>query len=261
LNSAVSWLRGCFLRAEDSARILWGRRVWRGGDDLVSFPIATFSRIGILTERTIPSILGQTHTNLEVIVVADGTAESELAPLRALRDPRLRIIRLRKRTRYPADKVARWMVAGWKPRNVGSRKSRGNWIYWISDDDVLLPHAVETLLGIARNGSYESVSGAYQLGLIAPVDVLPEKGVEALGVKITGPPAWLSRSYVGRLRWNGASWRKAWNRPSDYDLIVRMKAQRIRFGHTDTVVGVQPEVAGTAQTGLKGSLAANSGNG
>jgi len=228
---------------------------------MVSFPIATYSRIRILAERTIPSILNQTHTNLEVIVVADGTPENDLEPLRALNDPRVRVIRLKKRTKYPVDRVARWMVAGWKPRNVGSRKSRGSWIYWISDDDFLLPHAVETLLRVASDGALESVSGGYQLGLVDPVDVLPEAGIEALGFTVTGPPAWLSRSYVGRMRWNRASWRKAWNRPSDYDLIERMGTQRVRFGHTDVVVAVQPEVAGTGATGLKGSLAANPDNG
>ena len=261
LNCLTSWFRCRYLILEDFVRICSGRLTWRMGSDLVSFPIATYSRVRLLTERTIPSILAQTHSNVEVVVVADGTLENELAPLRALKDPRVRIVRLKKRTKYPVDPVSRWMVAGWKPRNVGSRKSRGSWIYWISDDDFLLPHAVQTLLRVAKDGDFESVSGGYQLGLLEPVSVLPEAGIEALGLKITGPPAWLSKRYVGGMRWNRASWRKVWNRPSDYDLIERMRTQRVRFGHTDDVVAVQPEVDGTGATGLRGSLAADSKNG
>jgi glycosyltransferase involved in cell wall biosynthesis len=253
---AATTFRNWFLCVEDRVRLFLGRQSWRGDSDLVSFPIATFNRIHILAERTIPSLLSQTHSNIEVVIVADGTPESELEQLRAFDDPRIRIIRLRRRTKYPTDPVARWMVAGWKPRNVGSRASRGDWIYWISDDDFLLPAAVQTLLVLAKNGQYESVSGGYQEGTIKPVQVLPASGIEAVGFEITGPPAWLSRNYVGRMRWNKSSWRKAWDRPSDYDLMKRMQVQGVKFGHTDDLVAVQPEVEGTRQTGLGGSLAA-----
>ncbi len=254
----MATIRSWFLRVEDHIRLSFGRQNWSGNSDLVSFPIATFNRISILAERTIPSLLSQSHSNIEVIIVADGTPESELVRLRALDDPRIRIIRLRRRTHYPANPVARWMVAGWKPRNVGSRAARGDWIYWISDDDFLLPEAVQTLLALAQRGHYESVSGGYQKGTIKPVQVLPASGVGAVGFEITGPPAWLSRNYVGRMRWNKASWRKAWDRPSDYDLMKRMQVHGVTFGHTDDIVAVQPEVEGTRKTGLWGSLEAGS---
>jgi hypothetical protein len=254
----MTTIRSWFLCVEDRIRLSFGRHNWSGDSDLVSFPIATFNRIPILVERTIPSLLSQTHSNIEVVIVADGTPESELDQLRSFDDPRIRIIRLRRRTKYPADPVARWMVAGWKPRNVGSRASRGDWIYWISDDDFLLPAAVQKLLALAKGGQYESVSGGYQEGTINPVPVLPASGLGAVGFEITGPPAWLTRSYVGKMRWNKASWRKAWDRPSDYDLMKRMQVHGVRFGHTDDIVAVQPEVAGTSKTGLGGSLAAGS---
>ena len=254
----VTDMRNCFLKLEDRIRLAFGRQNWSGDSDLVSFPIATFNRIQILAERTIPSLLAQTHSNIEIVIVADGTPESELTQLRALDDPRIRIIRLRRRTKYPPDPVARWMVAGWKPRNVGSRASNGDWIYWMSDDDYLLPVAVQTLLALAQLGQYESVSGGYQEGTIKPMQVLPASGIGAVGFEITGPPAWLSRNYVGRMRWNKASWRKLWDRPSDYDLMKRMQVQGVRFGHTDDIVAVQPEVAGTDKTGLRGSLEAGS---
>ncbi len=132
------------------------------------FPIATFNRTEILVNRSIPSILSQTHRNIEVVVVADGTPESQLRPLRDISDPRIRVVRSSKRTKYPSDPVSRWMVAEWKRRNVGSRIARGNWIYWISDDDLVLPDAVEALLAVAGSGGYESGSGAYHQGTVKP---------------------------------------------------------------------------------------------
>ncbi len=256
-SSLVCAWASAVLAVEDYCRLTFGRLAWQNGDDLVTFPIATFNRIGILVDRTIPSILAQTHRNIEIVVVADGTPESQLSRLRDISDPRVRIVRLSKRTKYPRDPVARWMVAGWKPRNVGSRIARGGWIYWISDDDVVLPHAVEALLAVAKTGGYESVSGAYQQGILKPRICLPVAGFEAVGFDITGPPAWLLRRYVGQFRWNRSSWRKHWNRPSDYDLMKRMEARGARFGHTEQLVAVQPEVDGTGKTGLLGALEAS----
>ena len=48
------------------------------------------------------------------------------------------------------------------------------------------------------------------------------------------------------------SYLKDWNRPSDYDLITRMHRAGMRFGATDEVVAIIPEVG---DTGLIGSRA------
>lgn len=244
---------------DDFFRIRAGRRSFFAEGTFVSFPIATFNRFDILIDRTIPSILGQTHQNLEIIVVIDGSHPDQTKRLSEIHDPRVRIKRLRNRTTYPKTAIDRWMVAGWRPRNVGARMARGDWIYWISDDDVLLPTAVEDLLRLARSSEFESVSGAYLRGEREPELMLPGDGIDAVGVAVTGPPAWLTRIYVGRMKWNRHSWLKKWDRPSDYDLMKRMLRVGVRFSHTNTVVAIQPEVEGTELTGLKGALQANEG--
>lgn len=245
------------LLINDFLRVRIGRRSFFAEGTLVSFPIATFNRFDILVDRTIPSILGQTHQNLEIIVVIDGSHPDQTKRLSEILDSRVRVKHLKNRTKYPKSAIDRWMVAGWRPRNIGARLARGNWIYWISDDDVLLPTAVEDLLRLARSCEFESVSGAYLRGEREPELMLPSNGIDAVGVAVTGPPAWLTRIYVGRMKWNRHSWLKKWDRPSDYDLLKRMLRVGVRFSHTNSVVAIQPEVAGTELTGLKGALEAN----
>lgn len=243
-----------FFSLLDKATIFFGRRRWID-NDLVSIPIATYDRWQILKERTIPSLLAQDHPNIEIVIVADGSPEEDfLAAQKELTAPNVRLYRMKKRSRYPASPLERWMVAGSPPRNLAAKESAGSWIYWISDDDVLLPNAVSTLLVAARNSGAESVHGAYVQGTAEPQTVVPSAGVEELGVDFNGPKAWLVKSFVGRMRWNKWSWLKPDFRPVDYDLLERMLFAGVKRTSIDVVVASQPEVEGTPYAGRLGAL-------
>jgi hypothetical protein len=242
-----------FLSCEDRLVTFFGRRFWKDAD-LVTFPLATYDRVDILIDRTLPSILGQSHRDIEVIVVLDGTPLDQCVRLREITDSRVKVFRLSRRTSYPKSSIERWMVAGWRPRNVAARKGKGRWVYWISDDDILMPNAVKSLLELARRDSAEVVSGAYRSGTLSPVLHRPHEGSENFGIPISGPPVWLCRSYLGLLRWNRFSWRKSWNRPSDYDLIERMVDLNSVFAATDEVLALQPDVEGSSFAGLRGAI-------
>lgn len=241
------------LLLEDFWLTTLGRIFWRDSD-LVSFPIATFDRIDILLDRTLPSILAQTHANIEVVIALDATPPERMARLNEIVDSRVRIVRLSRKTNYPSAPKERWMVAGWKPRNLASRLARGAWIYWISDDDVLELNAVEKLLELARQDGAEVVSGTYLSGYQRPKVHRPSEGIDNFGVPISGPPVWMCRRYLGRFRWNRFSWRKEWNRPSDYDLIERMVRRKASFSGTEEILAVQPEVEGSNHAGLQGAI-------
>lgn len=223
------------------------------GPPLVSVPIATYDRIDLLVERTVPALLAQTHPAMEVVIVGDGTDPALFARLERIDDPRVRVHRLARRTRYPRWPVERWMVAGWRPRNVAAAMARGEWLLWMSDDDILLPDAVEALLAAAGPDG-EAVTGAYRVGTVAPTVRYPGDGASGIGFPASGMPAFLVRSYLRCFRWNRHSWRRRWNRPSDYDLMVRMHRSGVRFTTTDEVVAVVPEVAGTGLIGSAGSI-------
>src|SRR5713226_5860303 len=79
---------------------------------LVTVIVATYNRSRLLTERCIPSILGQSYDNLELIIVGDGCTDDTEELLSQLNDPRLRFYNLPERGRYPSDPLRRLMVAG-----------------------------------------------------------------------------------------------------------------------------------------------------
>jgi glycosyltransferase involved in cell wall biosynthesis len=97
---------------------------------LVSAIIPTRNRPEIVC-RAVRSVLAQTYTNLEVIVVVDGPDPATVSALEALHTSQLRIIALDSN------------VGGSEARNIGIRASRGKWVALLDDDDEWLPLKIE----------------------------------------------------------------------------------------------------------------------
>lgn len=96
--------------------------------DLVSVVIPTYRRSDMLT-RAVNSVLGQTYTNVECIVVNDNSVGDEHSQilygnLKAYKnDPRFRFLEQEKH------------VNGAAARNVGIRAAKGEYIAFLDDDD------------------------------------------------------------------------------------------------------------------------------
>jgi glycosyltransferase involved in cell wall biosynthesis len=116
---------------------------------LVSVCIATYNRSELLTERAIPSILAQTYSNLELIIVGDGCTDDTEERVRALEDRRIRFLNLDESRNYPEDPTMRWMVAGTRAVNTALQLCRGDFITHLDDDDEHLPHRLEALVEFA----------------------------------------------------------------------------------------------------------------
>ncbi len=238
----------------DRARLIGERRQFArmapSDRKRVSIPIATYDRIEILIDRTIPALLEQTHTDVEIIVVGDGTPPTLFNRLRSIDDPRLRTILLERRTPYPFDPLERWMVAGWHPRNLGASRATGGWLLWMSDDDLILPHGIETLLMCAREyPEADVVSAGFEVCTDPPRTNFPSTAETGLPFPIAGMPALLARVYTRAFYWSAHSHLRRIHRPSDYDLLVRMHRAGIRFASIDEVVAAIPMVPGTGTTG------------
>lgn len=102
----------------------------------VSVVIPTFGRPELLT-RAVRSVLDQSMSDLEVIVVNDGDDPPTASAVKAIDDPRVRFIAHdRKRGAGQA-------------RDTGADASTGQWVAFLDDDDEWLPQKLERQLAVA----------------------------------------------------------------------------------------------------------------
>ena len=77
-------------------------------EPLVSVVIPTYDNFRLLGERSLPSILGQTYQNFEVIVVGDGAPPEAAQTVARFGDARLHFHNLNRRGPYPSEPTAFW---------------------------------------------------------------------------------------------------------------------------------------------------------
>jgi glycosyltransferase involved in cell wall biosynthesis len=245
-----------------AARLKFGNLYEKQDTPLVSIIIATYNRSEILVTRTIPSLLGQTYKNIEIIIVGDHCIDDTARKLSMIQDPRVKFFDLPKRGRYPRPIKDRWFVQGTKPRNVGMGLASGLWFVFISDDDVLYPEHIETLLNSAQKYDLEFISASYEeerggfINKIPPLAFDPSRPAFKCG----GMQTWLYRSYLRIFEWNIHSWRKSFNRPVDYDLVMRFSKRGVKMGHVDSIVAFIPAVQGTNTVGYAAALQSDKSN-
>jgi glycosyltransferase involved in cell wall biosynthesis len=87
--------------------------------------------------RAVRSVLSQTVTDIECIVVIDGPDSATVEALAHIDDTRLQVLALEEN------------VGGNEARNFGVRAGRGEWIALLDDDDEWLPRRLEIQLAVA----------------------------------------------------------------------------------------------------------------
>lgn len=159
------------LASDDAAN---RRRLWDARHDpdykppflkarpLVSVAIPTVDRTQLLTTRSLPSILNQSHENLEIIVVGDHAPPEVGEAVLALGDPRVKFHNLTQRLPLHGDAVNRWYVQSVMARNEGFRLAHGLWHLSFDDDDALYPDAIERLLSHAQELQVEVAYGRWR---------------------------------------------------------------------------------------------------
>lgn len=208
---------------------------------LVSVLICTYNRGKLLVERTLPSILNQTHQNLEVVIVGDCCPDDTPQRMAGIDDPRVRFLNLSERGQYPKRKEHLWMVAGTVPGNKCLELARGQWIAYLDDDDVFTPDHIEVLLQAARDRDLELIYGLHQYERTPevwktnapkfPTGRRPYKGN-------IGHSTALYRSYLTFFKYDTESWRA--DLPADWHLWMRMGRCGVRTGFLNHVVTRMP---------------------
>src|SRR5690606_927984 len=104
---------------------------------LVSIIIPTFNRAHLIGE-TLDSVLSQTYTNWECIVVDDGSTDSTDALLASYCEKDARI----QYHHRPKEHLS----GGNGARNYGFKLSKGEYIQWFDSDDLMLNSKIEIKL-------------------------------------------------------------------------------------------------------------------
>ncbi len=112
---------------------------------MISVIMATYNRADTLP-RAISSVMRQTHTDWELVVVDDGSTDETASVLEALDDPRIRIVR------HPRN---RGMHAA---KNTALDHIRGDWLTNLDSDDEMMPDALEVMLTCAERTGATAVT-------------------------------------------------------------------------------------------------------
>jgi glycosyltransferase involved in cell wall biosynthesis len=134
----------------------------------VSVIIATYNWSSVLP-YSIGSVLRQTFTDFELLVVGDGCTDDSEQVVTSIGDPRVRWINLPANTGHQSS-----------PNNEGIRQARGEVIAYLGHDDLWLPHHLEVLVGAMDREGSDAAFGILALigpsGHVWPTMPRPERG-------------------------------------------------------------------------------------
>jgi hypothetical protein len=200
-------------------------------DPLVSVVIPTWNRVDTLIGRAIPSALGQTHPNVEIIVVGDASPPDVAIAIEKLNDPRVSYHNLTIRGPYPDDSYKAWLASGTPGFNAGVKMARGLWIAPLGDDDAFVPQHVERLLAKARAERLEFVYGYIRPRVAAANQDLMGGFPPTYGQ--VGLQAALYHAGLGFMELELGH--EIFDTPNDWGLVYRMMRTGVRMGMIDEV--------------------------
>ena len=136
---------------------------------LVSVIIATYNWSAVLP-YSVGSVLGQTLTDFEVLVVGDGCTDDSEAVVAGLGDSRVRWINLPANTGTQSG-----------PNNEGLRQARGRYVAYLGHDDLWLPHHLACLVPALEAGA------DFANGMTMLVRPAPGEANEEFADNVTAP--------------------------------------------------------------------------
>jgi glycosyltransferase involved in cell wall biosynthesis len=253
-NKAISTVKSIYYYVSDFIKILIGRllnlRTNYTHSDLVTVIIPTFNRVEYLFSRALPSVINQTHKNLEIIVISHGSTDETNFRVQklSLEDSRVRLITInRDKLSYPNKAEYHWFTGPVIPINTGLKAAKGKWIARIDDDDIWINTHIESSLKEALRKNLEFISSSYEV-----VDKEGHRRIKPEGKPpIGGVQTWLYKSYAKRIYANIDCWRKKWNKVNDTDLQDRFRKIGLRIGHVDKISAKIFPRHGETEVGLK----------
>lgn len=188
---------------------------------MVSVIIPTYNREASI-RRSIESVLNQTYTDLELIVVDDGSVDGTAAVVKAIDDPRLRYV-------YQPNGGAG------AARNRGMELAKGDYIAFQDSDDVWRPDKLRKQMEYLMENDYDfigcgfervneardSISSAYAFTL---QNILTDNRVSTQTVL-------MKREIASRVRFD-----EAFNKLEDWDFLIQVRLADFRIGFLEEIL-------------------------
>lgn len=194
----------------------------------ISIVTATYNRSNVL-RHAIASVLRQSFTDWEMLVVSDGCTDDTAAVVASFGDPRLRFVHL---ARNHGEQSA--------PNNEGARLATGTWLAYLNHDDLWFSDHLQTLHAAITDGQADLVyalsaqpnpNGSTRLWGYSPGgSYAPWHGVPA--------SVWLMRRTLLERVGPWTSARQLWNSPSQ-DWLRRAHAAGARLQPVSKLTVVQ----------------------
>jgi glycosyltransferase involved in cell wall biosynthesis len=118
------------------------------GTERVSIVLPTYGRAALL-RHAVRSVLAQSYSNFELIIVDDNSPDDTAAVVRGFADARIRYLRNEQNLKLP------------RSLNRGFELAAGGLLTWTSDDNLYSPRALETMVAALRRGDCDFVFADY----------------------------------------------------------------------------------------------------
>lgn len=99
--------------------------------------------------EAIESILNQTFTDFELLIINDGSTDNSLSAIRSFNDSRIRVINLEENR---GNRVA---------ANIGLREAKGKYVVRMDSDDIALPDRIEAQVKFMEEHPEVGLSGGH----------------------------------------------------------------------------------------------------
>lgn len=133
--------------------------------DLVSIVMPSYNTASYI-EKSVQSVINQTYTNWELIIVDDCSTDNTDKVLSKIHDERIRY--------FKNDKNSGAAVS----RNKALREAKGQWIAFLDSDDLWMPEKLEKQISFMKKNNYVFSYTNYE--------EIDNEGNKT-GVKVTGP--------------------------------------------------------------------------
>jgi glycosyltransferase involved in cell wall biosynthesis len=190
----------------------------------VTVIIATYNWSSVL-RCAVGSVLRQTFTDFELLVVGDGCTDDSADVVAGMRDPRVRWINLPANTRHQSG-----------PNNEGLRQARGEIVAYLGHDDLWLPHHLASLVpAFDRDGADLAYALAINVdgdGAVWPTVPRPLEG------RFSSP---LSMAHRKRVTDEMGGWHhyRDLREPPDVELWRRAQARGYAFTFVPRLTGIK----------------------